>query len=62
MRARGNVLSVADTPTGIFAKVEPCVALCPGDRLAPLNAALLDILNREFAVGLPPVEAAPDLR
>ena len=59
---RGNVLFVANTPTGFFAKVEPCLALAPGDRLAPLNAALFDLLNREFAAGLPPVEAAPDLR
>jgi hypothetical protein len=59
---RGNVLSVADTPTGLFAKVEPCAALAPGDRLAPLNAALFELLNEEYAAGLPPVEPAPDLR
>ena len=59
---RGNVLSVADTPTGLFAKIEPCVALAPGDRLAPLNAALFELLNEEYAAGLPPVEPAPDLR
>ncbi len=31
----GNTLAVADTPTGFFAKVDPCVALAPGERLAP---------------------------
>jgi hypothetical protein len=59
---RGNVLSVADTPTGLFAKIEPCTALAPGDRLAPLNAALFGLLNEEYDAGLPQVEAAPDLR
>ena len=39
----GNVLSSADTPTGMFAKVDPCVALAPGDRrLADVNVALMD--------------------
>ena len=28
----GNVLVVADTPTGFFAKVDPCVSLAPGRR------------------------------
>ena len=56
------MLAVADTPTGLFAKIEPCVALAPGDRLAPLNAALFELLNEEYAAGLPPVEPAPDLR
>jgi hypothetical protein len=58
----GNVLSLADTPTGFFARIQPCAALRPGDRLAPLNAALLDYLAREYGADLPPVEAAPDLR
>jgi hypothetical protein len=58
----GDVLALADTPTGFFAKIEPCAALGPGERLAPLNVALLDFLTREYAAGVPPVEAAPDLR
>ena len=40
---RGDVLALADTPTGFFAKIEPCAALVPGERLAPLNAALLGV-------------------
>ena len=56
------MLALADTPTGFFAKIEPCAALAPGDRLAPLNAALLAFLTREYDAGVPPVEAAPDLR
>ncbi len=58
----GNVLVVGNTPAGFFAKIHPCVALRPGDRLAPLNAALVDFLDREYAAGLGPVVAAPDLR
>ena len=57
-----DVLSVADTPTGCFAKLEPCSVLSPGDRLAPLNAALLSFLDREYDAGVPPLEPAPDLR
>ena len=58
----GNHFVAADTTTGFFAKVDPCVALAAGDRLAPVNLALLDFLDREFGVGFGPLEAAPDLR
>jgi hypothetical protein len=58
----GNVLAVANTPAGMFAKIQPCTDLSPGDRLAPLNAALFAFLNREYDAGLPEVEPAPDLR
>ncbi len=60
--APGDVLALADTPTGFFAKIDPCAALGPGERLAPLNVALLGFLSREYDAGVPPVEAAPDLR
>jgi hypothetical protein len=59
---RGDVLALADTPTGFFAKIDRCSALTAGERLAPLNVALLDFLTREYDAGFPPVEAAPDLR
>ena len=58
----GNTLVVADTPSGFFSRIAPCAALAPGDRLAPLNAALLAYLDREYDAGFGPVEAAPDLR
>ena len=58
----GNTLVVADTPSGFFSRISPCAALAPGDRLAPLNAALLAYLDREYDAGFGPVEAAPDLR
>ena len=58
----GNTLVVADTPTGLFAKVDPCVALAPGDRLGTLNTALLAFVDREYGTGFGPLEAAPSLR
>jgi hypothetical protein len=58
----GNRLSVADTPTGFFAKVDPCVALGRGDRLAHVNIALLSFVDREYDAGFGALEAAPDLR
>lgn len=58
----GNTLVLADTPSGFFSKISPCGALAPGDRLAPVNAALLAYLDREYDAGFGPVEAAPDLR
>lgn len=58
----GNTLVAADTASGLFAKVEPCVALVPGQRLAPVNAALLDFVDRTYGTGLGPVGVAPDVR
>jgi hypothetical protein len=58
----GNTLVIADTPSGFFSRISPCVALGAGDRLAPVNAALLAYLDREYDAGFGPVEAAPDLR
>ena len=58
----GDVLVMADTPSGIFAKVQPCAALKPGVRLATVNLALYDLLRREFGIHLGDLSAAPDLR
>ncbi|MGZ8750855.1 MAG: hypothetical protein ACXWYP_08250 [Pseudonocardia sp.] len=58
----GNVLVVADTPTGFFAKVDPCVVLAPGQRLAAVNVALLDFVDREYGSTFGHLEAAPDVR
>ncbi|MGZ4448534.1 MAG: hypothetical protein ACXVW4_01965 [Nocardioides sp.] len=58
----GNTLVVADTPSGFFAKVDPCVALAPGDRLARVNVALLDFVDRAYGSDFGVLEAAPDLR
>jgi hypothetical protein len=61
-QATGTTLVLADTPSGFFSMISPCAALDPGDRLAPINAALLALLDREYDAGFGPVEAAPDLR
>jgi hypothetical protein len=58
----GNTLVVADTPTGFFAKVDPCVALRPGQRLATVNAALLAFVDREYGSDFGGLEVAPDVR
>lgn len=58
----GDVLVLGNTPSGFFAKVTPSSALRPGDRMAPLNAALVDHVDREYAAGLGPVTAPPDVR
>jgi hypothetical protein len=58
----GDVLSVAATPSGVFAKVEPCSAVVPGQRLAPVNAALVRYMDATYGAGFGPVEPAPDVR
>ncbi|MCW2795799.1 hypothetical protein [Nocardioides sp.] len=58
----GNILVVADTPTGFFAKVEPCLALGPGERLAEVNVALLAFVDAEYGSTFGALEAAPDVR
>ncbi len=57
-----DVLVMADTPSGLFAKVQPCSALAPGVRLSTVNLALYDLLRREYGVDLGDLTAAPDLR
>jgi hypothetical protein len=57
-----DVLVMADTPAGLFAKVQPCSALAPGVRLSTVNLALYDLLRREYGVDLGDLTAAPDLR
>jgi hypothetical protein len=58
----GTVLSIGDTPAGFFAKIDPCAVLRPGDRLAPLNAALYAFLDEEYGAGFGPVAPAPSVR
>jgi hypothetical protein len=58
----GNTLVVADTPSGFFAKVDPCVSLTPGQRLARVNVALLAFMDREYGSAFGPLEPAPDVR
>jgi hypothetical protein len=58
----GSTLVMADTPSGLFAKVDPCAALVPGVRLATLNVALYEFLDREYGSEFGPLTAPPDLR
>ncbi|WP_134738790.1 hypothetical protein [Nocardioides sp. 503] len=58
----GDTLIAADTPTGLFAKVDPCGALVTGERLAPVTAGLLRLVDREYGTDFGAVEAAPDVR
>jgi hypothetical protein len=60
--ATGNRVALSDTTTGFFAKLQPCTELRRGSRLAPLNVALMDFLDREYGVGFGALTAAPDVR
>lgn len=58
----GNVFSIGPTPSGSFARVEPCAAVRRSTRLAPLNAALVRFVDETYGAGVGPVEPAPDVR
>ncbi|CAN5490988.1 hypothetical protein BH09ACT12_BH09ACT12_33540 [soil metagenome] len=60
--ATPSELMAADTPVGFFAKIDPCTLLGPGDRLAPLNVALLAHLDATYDTGFGDLQAAPDVR
>ncbi len=58
----GNLFQVGSAPSGLFAKVDPCAAVVPGQRLAPVNAALLRLLDASYGTSFGPMEPAPDVR
>jgi hypothetical protein len=58
----GNVFTIGATPSGLFAKVDPCTALVPGQRLAPVNAALVAYVDATYGTRVRAVEPAPDVR
>jgi len=58
----GNVFAVGSTPSGLFAKVDPCSAIVPGERLAKVNAALVAYVDATYGSGLGAAEPAPDVR
>ncbi|QIG42571.1 hypothetical protein G5V58_07070 [Nocardioides anomalus] len=61
----GNAFSIGATPSGSYARVEPCAALRPGERLAPVTAALLRYVERTCGAGTAVAgafEPAPDVR
>ena len=55
-------LSVGGTPSGLFAKVDPCTAVVPGRRIAPVNAALLAYVDAAYGSSTRAMRPAPDLR
>jgi hypothetical protein len=58
----GSTLSAGDTPNGFFAKVDPCTALRRGQRLAEINLALAELMDREHGAGFGKLEAGADVR
>ncbi|HEX6150245.1 hypothetical protein [Nocardioides sp.] len=58
----GNRVVLSDTTTGFFAKLQPCSELRPGTRIAPLNVALMEFLDREYGAGFGSLTAATDVR
>ena len=58
----GNVLALADTPSGYFATIRPCSALSTGDRLAPITLGLMRHLDEHCGTDHGRLEAAPDVR
>jgi hypothetical protein len=61
-RETGSLLSVGGTPSGLFAKVDPCSAVVPGQRIAPVNAALLAYVDATYGSSFGAMEPAPDVR
>ena len=61
-RDTGDRVVLADTAVGFFAMLDPCSVMRPGARLAPLNAALMAFLDREYDAGFGPLTAARDVR
>ncbi|MGH3332049.1 MAG: hypothetical protein ACRDPJ_12180 [Nocardioidaceae bacterium] len=58
----GITLTIGPAPTGTFSKLSVEGTLHVGDRMAPLNAALMRFLDKEFGTTFGAVEAAPDVR
>lgn len=50
------------TASGLFAKIEADHAVGPGERIGPLNAAMMRLLDEQVGAGFGPVEAPPDVR
>ena len=56
------MVQVAPSSVGTFARLHPCRVLRPGDRIGPLNAALMRFLDDEIGTRFGPLEAPPDVR
>lgn len=55
-------LSVGPTSVGAFARLDAAAVVDAGDRIGPLNAALMRFLDAELGAEFGPVRAAPDVR
>ena len=55
-------ITIGPMSPGTFAKIDTGSVLRKGDRLAPLNVALMRFLDAELGCDFGPVEAAPDVR
>ena len=55
-------LVVGPSAMGIYARLTPSGGLAKGDRIGPLNVAMMRFLDEELGTGFGPVEAAPDVR
>jgi hypothetical protein len=59
---RGDEFAVALNATGLFGYIRTCTALGPGERLAPLNKALMEFLDQRYGTRFGDLAIAPDLR
>ena len=55
-------LVVGPSAMGIFARLTSTGGLAKGDRIGPLNVAMMRFLDEELGTGFGEVEAAPDVR
>lgn len=58
----GLVLTIGPSAMGFYARIAPCTGLPPGERIGPLNVALMRFLDEEIGSDFGEVEAAPDVR
>ncbi len=58
----GDLFAVALNATGLFGYIRKCTALEPGQRLAPLNGALMEFVDERYGTGFGELVPAPDLR
>lgn len=58
----GMTLAIGPSGSGTYARIDPGDVLRVGDRIAPLNVALMRFLDDEFDATFGPVTAASDVR
>jgi hypothetical protein len=58
----GDPFDLGATASGLFGRLRQCLSLRPGDRMAPLNAALMGFLDERYGTAFGAVTPAPDVR